>query len=249
MDKRDWSALKTTVLDEAARLDKMIAVWLGAREESGKKIFCKEGCADCCTLFVQTSLPEALIIGEALNVEQVDKLENYISRQQESFAGEGEFLAILRKQRSTLGPCPFLDEVSCCSIYAQRPLACRALLSTKPAAWCGVDFTTLAPLDKRLYLESLERETVAFPIHYVAATQEAAQQAEGRILEKMQEEFSIIVSGNLPLLVYLARTLDIAAQISGGSRQWQTQLQQVALSQPHLLHISSATQSNCTQDS
>jgi Fe-S-cluster containining protein len=41
--------------------------------------------------------------------------------------------------------CPFLDEESC-SIYADRPFACREYLVTSPAAHCGR--TTMAPIHR-----------------------------------------------------------------------------------------------------
>ena len=235
--KSPLESLKQTVGNEATALDRFIAAWLRERESAGRRIFCATGCSNCCTLFVQATLVEALIVAAGLDAAQVSKLEDYVLRQRDSLAGASDFLTVLRRQRAAIGPCPFLDNAGCCSIYAQRPLACRALHSTKPAEWCGVDFSTLDPLEKRLYLESLERAVVAFPVHYVASTQNAAQDAEGRLMEQMETQLGRAINGNFPLLVYLAHTCNLAAQIEEGVANWPQQLQSSAFFHPLLLQI------------
>lgn len=232
-----WDNLKGAVKNEATALDGVIAAWLRERESAGRRIFCAAGCSNCCTLFVQATLIEALIVAAGLTAAQVSKLEDYVVRQRASLANASDFLTILRQQRATIGPCPFLDNAGCCSIYVQRPLACRALLSTKPAEWCSVDFSILDPLEKRLYLESLERAVVAFPVHYVASTQSAAQDAEARLLAQMETQLGGAISGNFPLLVYLAHTHNIAAQIENGVETWLQQLQSSAFFHPLLLNL------------
>lgn len=238
MDGKDrWVSLKAAVENERSQLDAMIAAWLQTREVTGRRIFCGAGCSRCCTLFVQATLAEALIVAEGLDAAQFTRLEEYVLRQRQCFVGEHDFLTILRKQRSTLGPCPFVDPGGCCSIYDLRPLACRALLSTKPAEWCSVDFSTLDPLEKRLYLESLERETVAYPVHYVASTQNEAQSAEERLTLLMEEKLGTAISGNLPLLVYLATTMNLVGQIKAEDTNWQTRLQTTEFFHPLLLRM------------
>lgn len=232
---KGWDLLVRTVEGERDALDLLIGAWLQRRQTTGKRIYCAAGCSNCCTLFVQSTLAEALLVAERINADQFKRLEDYVLRQKEAVAGETELLTILHKDRFTIGPCPFLDQSGSCSIYAERPLACRALLSTKDPAWCAVDFSTLNPLEKRLYLESLERPVVAYPVHYVAETQEAAEEAEERILTVMQSCFGVAVSGNFPLLVYLAHTLDLPTQIRTGTLNWQSQLNHHLLSHPLLL--------------
>jgi hypothetical protein len=173
---------------------------------------------------VQATLVEALIIAVQLSPRQFKKVEEYVQRQKEIMANEKDFLAILRKERTLLGPCPFLNARGCCSIYAQRPLACRALLSTKDSAWCSVDFQSLAPLEKHLYLQSLDHAVVTFPVHYVAGTQRLAQEGEKRLLLQMQKLSNETVSGNFPLLVYLAFTLTRAGAGKDEEMEWQREL-------------------------
>ena len=230
-----FKSLKQAVINEATALGGVIADFVRTRTAAGRRIFCAAGCSNCCTLFVQATLAEALNVAAGLTAPQVHKLEEYVLRQREIFAGESDFLSILRQQRAALGPCPFLDDSGCCSIYAQRPLACHALLSTKPAEWCSVDFSSLDSLEKRLYRESLEREVVAFPVHYVACTQDAAQAAEARLLAEMEAKIGAAISGNFPLLVYLARTLTASSQ--DGVVNWPQQLASSPFFHPLLLEI------------
>jgi Fe-S-cluster containining protein len=232
-----WESLKEAAKNEATALDGMIAAWLGERAATGRRIFCAAGCSNCCTLFVHSTLIEALIVAEGLDAPQAYKLQEYVLRQRECLAGASDFLTVLRQQRTAIGPCPFLDNAGSCSIYAQRPLACRALLSTKPAAWCSVDFSTLDPLEKRLYLESLERPVVAFPVHYVASTQNAAKEAENRLQMQMEAQLGSSVSGNFPLLVYLAYTTNLAAQVEDSTVNWLQLLQSNTFFHPLLLQI------------
>lgn len=235
--KNSWMCLMQAVKEEARTLDGVITDSLKKQAAAQKRIFCAPGCSNCCTLFVQATLVEALIVAQQLDEEQFVKLEKYVLLQREVLAGEHDFLAVLRKQRSTIGPCPFLDISGRCSIYAQRPFACRSLLSTKDPEWCGVDFSTLAPLEKRLYLESLDRSITAFPVHYLASTQDAAQGAEARILGQMRKLLGVEVSGNFPLLVYLAYRIDFASQINDGVTDWRFQLPASVFFHPLLLHF------------
>lgn len=238
-----WEDLQQAVKNETTALDGKIAEWLEMRATTGKHIFCAAGCSNCCTLFVQSTLIEALLVAADLDAAQAQKLEEYVHHQSKCLADAGDFLAILRQQRQAIGPCPFLDHAGCCSIYVQRPLACRSLLSTKPAEWCSVDFSTLDPLEKRLYLESLERPVVSFPVHYVASTQNAAKEAESRLQMLMEVELKTSINGNFPLLVYLSYTNNLVAQIKDGAINWPRQLPASPFYHPFLLQIVPAIES------
>lgn len=226
--------MRQVVEEEAAALDTLIDDYIETRRAAGRRIFCGAGCSSCCTLYVQATMMEAVIVAEGLETSQIQSLQEYVQRQQSALAGETDLLTILRKQRTQIGPCPFLDKSGQCSIYHQRPLACRALLSTKDPAWCGVDFSTLAPLEKRLYLVSLEREHVAYPMHYLAQPQDAARSAEERILEEMRSNFNLAISGNFPLLVYLAARTSLR---DAEGCHWSSILLKSDFYHPHLIHI------------
>lgn len=243
MTTNELTPLLAAVEKEEAALDREIAAWSAAYAATGKRLFCSAGCGNCCTLFVQSTLAEALAVAAALDPEQLRCLSAYIERQRASLTTATDFLTLLRRQRTEVGPCPFLDRAGSCTIYALRPLACRALLSTKPADWCGVDFSELSPLDKRLYSESLDRAVVAYPVHYVAATQGTAEAAELRLVDSMRSVFGLSVTGNFPLLVYLEHRFRLSDRLGGAetSSSVQAWLREHGYAHPLLLRIDAAT--------
>ncbi|NIQ11621.1 MAG: YkgJ family cysteine cluster protein, partial [Gammaproteobacteria bacterium] len=109
----------------------------------------------------------------------------------------------LRRHRSEIGPCPFLDSQDFCSIYSSRPLSCRALLSTRPAEWCRIDFSELDHWDKQAFESSLDRKVVAWPSHYVAATQDYAREMETQLMVEMQQQQGWALSGNFAVMTWL----------------------------------------------
>ena len=145
-----------------------------------------------------------------LSTQQITDLATYAERIKKAQNGWGDLKSYLKEHRKQLGPCPFLAQSGSCSIYALRPLACRALLSTRPVAWCGVDFSELDNWDKQVYESSLDRQVVAWPTHYVAATQDFAQTLEKTLLETMAREKGWALSGNFAIMVWLEQTCSIS---------------------------------------
>ena len=87
-----WHELKAMVRSESTALDAFITDTLNAYTAAGKKIFCASGCSNCCSLFVQATLAEALIVAEGLDAAQLCHLEAYLCRQREALAGKSDFL-------------------------------------------------------------------------------------------------------------------------------------------------------------
>jgi Fe-S-cluster containining protein len=131
----------------------MVDLTAKAVEEQGEKISCKKGCGACCRQLVPLAETEARHIHEL--VEQMPEPRR--SEVRGRFADACRRLAeagVLRKllgrdhwtdeEASPLGieyfragvPCPFLEEESC-SIYPDRPLACRQYLVTSLAENCA----------------------------------------------------------------------------------------------------------------
>ncbi|MEJ2200072.1 MAG: YkgJ family cysteine cluster protein, partial [Desulfuromonadaceae bacterium] len=173
-----WSQLKEELRQQQARFDREVQQDLDRYTQQGGRIFCGKGCQNCCTLTVNASLSEALRVTEALPESQ-PQLEDYILQLRQVLPEAADLKHYLKLQRSRLGACPFLDDAGSCTVYQVRPFACRALLSTRPADWCGVDFSTLTALDKQLFLSSLDPSVVDFPTQYLATPRETGQQLEG----------------------------------------------------------------------
>jgi Fe-S-cluster containining protein len=122
----------------------------------GESISCRNGCAACCRMLVPLSPPEVFALQASLDhlpAEQQPRLRARLEaaklRLQESGLWEqlqavsesptaptDEQLEPLNQAYYALRlPCPFLEDEHC-SIYEDRPAACRELLVTSPAEFC-----------------------------------------------------------------------------------------------------------------
>ncbi len=124
--------------------------------EAGQRISCEKGCAACCRMLVPISVPEAFALTNS--IDQLDQNERNrllakldLAQQQLARAGILKQLSSLADSSEPLNdeaieplnrayyalrmPCPFLDNETC-SIYADRPAACRELAVTSPATEC-----------------------------------------------------------------------------------------------------------------
>jgi Fe-S-cluster containining protein len=124
--------------------------------ESGNTISCKKGCAACCRMMVPLAAPEAFALREhilSLPAERQQRVAIRLAQTKSLLLSHGLWHRLLEMGETTQPPddealepvnrdyyalrtpCPFLeDEV--CSIYDERPAACRELLVTSPAEWC-----------------------------------------------------------------------------------------------------------------
>ncbi len=185
------------------QFDRFINQWLTDYRALGKTIYCRPGCAGCCFLAVHATFPEAAAIAGQLSQKQTTQLSTYIRRLKQALSATSDLKNYLKSHRQSVGPCPFLDVKNKCSIYPIRPLSCRALLSTRPADWCTVDFSELDKWDKLAYESSLDRQVVAWPSHFVAATQDFGRTLEDQLIETMQREKGWALTGNLCAMVWL----------------------------------------------
>lgn len=124
--------------------------------EAGKKVSCEKGCAACCRMLVPISAPEAFALTNT--IDRLDQNERNrllakldLTQQQLARAGILKQLSSLADASEPISdeaieplnrayyalriPCPFLDN-EVCSIYADRPAACRELGVTSPATEC-----------------------------------------------------------------------------------------------------------------
>ncbi|MBS0171737.1 MAG: YkgJ family cysteine cluster protein [Nitrospira sp.] len=124
--------------------------------QTGHTISCHKGCAACCRMLVPISAPEAFALAQSMErLEQAErnrllaKLD--LAQQQLARAGVLNQLSALAESSDPLSddkiepvnrayyalrmPCPFLDN-EVCSIYEDRPAACRELAVTSPSNDC-----------------------------------------------------------------------------------------------------------------
>ena len=195
------------------RFDKELPTLLAASRERGARLYCTAGCSSCCTLYVQATLAEAVVIAAQLGPVQWTAVENYLVRLRSIMAQSLPPKEFLRRHRSEAGPCPFLNTAGQCEIYPHRPLACRSLYSTRNSAWCGVDFGELHPAERQAFMSSLDQSLVAYPTHYLAAPQDLARELELELEATVLATSGYSMSGNLPLLVFLCAELAIGEAI------------------------------------
>ncbi|MDR4484651.1 MAG: YkgJ family cysteine cluster protein [Nitrospirales bacterium] len=124
--------------------------------QSGTAISCQKGCAACCRMMIPVAPPEALALLSVVEALPSPKKERLLERFQtaqrtlrEAGLEEGLQRVAFSEDQSTdealeplnrayyalRMPCPFLED-EICSIYEQRPSACRELLVTSPAELC-----------------------------------------------------------------------------------------------------------------
>jgi len=197
---KDWNQIVAACHE---RFDRDLAHLLAALPGPGLRIHCAAGCSGCCTLNVNATLPEAAVVAASLAEPQWARVDSYLSRLRAALAEAPSFKEFLRRHRSLAGPCPFLGDDGHCTIYPQRPLACRALLSSRDRDWCAIDFSTLHPGERQAFMSSLDPALVAFPTHYLAAPQDLARSLEEELETEAIRCCGYSLTGNLPLLVRL----------------------------------------------
>ncbi len=230
------TALTSLARQRQAELDSGIVSW---REETGDgvRLWCGPGCGNCCTLTVNCTLAEALAIRSSLD----DRLREQLAATVEKIISHARQCSDARSffagYRRAVGPCPFLDDNANCSIYAERPLACRALLSTRPADWCGVNLAELTEFERDAFLASLDRKLVAFPTHYAAAPQELAANLERGLLLAMIRTVGFGVTGNLPVLVWLTGQTGFDTLVDGSPASFLKLVAEQHVDHPFLVQV------------
>jgi len=133
--------------------DSFVNLAVGTAEAEGGKVSCKKGCGACCRQLVPITEVEARRLRDLVNGMPEPRRSQIRARFETAWrclreAGLLERLQapeqVTREERSALGleyfyqglACPFLEEESC-SIYADRPIACREYLVTSPAENCS----------------------------------------------------------------------------------------------------------------
>ena len=98
---------------------------LDEQTAAAPRLACKSGCAWCCHLSVEVTIPEALLVAAQL-LDPADRRRAAVLANAKAFRGLDE-----RQRRRTGTPCAFLVD-NRCSVYDDRPLMCRAVMA--PAA-------------------------------------------------------------------------------------------------------------------
>lgn len=218
------------------RFDASLPAQLAPWQEGGGRVYCQAGCASCCSLNVQTTLAEATAIAADLEPGLEIRLSAYLQRLASVLTEASDFKDFLRRHRGQAGPCPFLSATGRCAIYPLRPLACRALLATRNSAWCAVDFADLHPAEREAFRSGLD-PSAAWPTHYLAAPQDLARHLEEVIEQAVIAHLGYSLRGNLPLLVRLAGTINLAGDSTPPVEELRGVLDGLGLAHPFLVTL------------
>lgn len=194
--------LLSAALFSHRRFDEEFAIW---KQNHANRITmpCGKGCAACCSMTAFCSLPEGVRIARKLSPPDAGRLEGEALDLSREIREGIDLKDLLRRRRSSNTLCLFLAGSGECSIYPGRPLACRGLVSTRPSEWCGVDFSTLSPMEKKLFLDSLDTDVVAFPTHYAAYPRLLAQRLEEELLLECSRILGFSLYAPLPIMAFI----------------------------------------------
>lgn len=131
--------------------EQLIAVAVKDVESAGFKVSCRAGCGACCRQLVPISPIEArelVKLIDRLPEPRQTQVRHRFSVVRQALQEAGLLERLLDPRHSREGralsdeywrlriPCPFLENESC-SIYPDRPIACREYLVTSPAEYCA----------------------------------------------------------------------------------------------------------------
>lgn len=218
-------------------LDQLCSAWSSEQRQQGTTIYCGKGCSGCCSLAVNCTFPEAVLVAAALDSQQQARLQQRAPLLYQVAGTAADLKAWLAGYRIQAGPCPFLETDGACGIYAVRPLSCRALLSTKEPHWCTTDFSLLTPEEKQAFMASLDRSVTAFPTHYAATPQEIGRELEEATLRQMAGQYGFALVGLFPWLVWLELEHGLSSRLAGGAEALQGYLTEQGLESPFLLAL------------
>ncbi len=191
-------------------IDRLVGLAARREQSSGRAISCRSGCAACCRHLVPVSAPEAWLLDDLLTgapperrvalalrfADTEGRLRQAGLRARLEHPDADEAGDLSTRYFALALPCPYLENEAC-SIYAQRPSACREYLVTSPAQHCWQPLTSgvarvgvsmrasqaLAQLAAELY--GGEPELIALPLApaWAERNREAGRRAwEGRAL-------------------------------------------------------------------
>ena len=236
-EKQVWQKLVDEVRQQHAFLDLFTRGWIADYRSQGKTIHCGRGCSSCCTLAVNATFAEAVTAASELSAAQEYALIWHVERLRQLCARSADMKSYLRLHRTEAGLCPLIAEGGSCGIYKNRPLSCRSLLSTKESHWCTTDFAALTAVQKDAFLADLDRTAVAFPLHYVSASQEVGRDLETASNKRMREAFGFYLYGSFPILLFLVRSVGLEQLCCEGVDVVRQVLSDSGLDHPYLVSI------------
>lgn len=142
-----------------ARVDAATAPFAALRPEALKAVRCRKGCAHCCRIRVDVTADEAELLAELVRAGAAHPDPSRLALQRD-WATPEAFVGRPRVEAE----CVFLGEDGACTVYEDRPSACRALLVASDPELCrdaGAGTRITAVLNPYLEVVVSAAQTVA----------------------------------------------------------------------------------------
>jgi hypothetical protein len=125
----------------------------GYAPQSPEPLACRAGCSFCCSLMIEATAPEVLVL--AARVDAMPPAQREATRARIRAADDRTRGLDITQRVAARIPCPLLENDRC-SVYDVRPLSCRAAVSLDAAA-CKSSFEgTPTPVPTpRVFLDAL----------------------------------------------------------------------------------------------
>ncbi len=133
-------------------------------EATRRSVACRKGCYFCCHVDVSATIPDAILVAEAIRSGEAGRFIPAIRATAERIAG----LSPAERYRQAV-PCPMLED-GACGIHEFRPTACRAYLATD-ARKCEAS------------LHSAQSTGVPTPVESLAYPQQLSASINGGVLQ------------------------------------------------------------------
>jgi Fe-S-cluster containining protein len=113
------------------RVDAAQAQFGQLKPELVRAVRCQRGCSHCCRVRVELTPDEADLLAERVRAGQAEPDRERLERQR-TWASAADFIGKPHREAD----CVFLGADGACTVYADRPSACRAVLVTSDPSLC-----------------------------------------------------------------------------------------------------------------
>lgn len=113
------------------RVEAAAATFAALKPEVGRAIRCQRGCSHCCRIRVDLTRDEAALLADRVREGTAQPDRGRLALQR-TWSTPGEFVGKPRSEAD----CVFLGADGACTVYEDRPSACRALLVASDPEHC-----------------------------------------------------------------------------------------------------------------
>lgn len=205
-------ALRRAVQKAHQDLDRRTQAYLEQRQLG---LSCRRGCFSCCFALVMLGLAEAEYLREHLPPQRLAQAEQTGRERLEQIVRARHQPDFATRYFLEANACPLLTPDGACSIHAQRPLACRGVLTDLEAKYCAPGAVlNLKGQAKAQYRRQLK--PYHGPEHYLSVPWLASERTAQKLWQTEQELRGFTVIGELASMLYLLGLPEFEVALAGG---------------------------------